>query len=177
MLDIASWKEAILACPKSKIILITAVLIVVIKMVVSKLVDWISRNKPQIFPNKDIPTSIIGNVSTGVVVVNDHEHVPFHIAKYSEDVTIRRSREFYELCNGRRSVRFFSDKSVPMEVINNIVHTAGTSPSGAHTEPWTFAVIKSADVKAKVREIIEKEEEMNYKQRYAFNTSFLRCGD
>ena len=100
------------------------------------------------------------------MVVNDHEHVPFHIAKYSEEVSIQRSRDFYKLCNGRRSVRFFSDKDVPIEVIENIVHTAGTSPSGAHTEPWTFAVIKSADIKAKIREIIEKEEEINYKQRF-----------
>ena len=140
MVDIQSLKEAILAAPKSKLILVTAVLIVVIQFVVKRLVVWISLNKPlrKIFPDKNIPTSTIGNVSGNTVVVNNHEHEAFHIAKYSEDVTIQRSREFYELCNGRRSLRFFSDKSVPMEVINNIVHTAGTSPSGAHTEPWTL---------------------------------------
>lgn len=41
----------------------------------------------------------------------------------------------------------------------------GTAPSGAHTEPWTFVVVTDADVKHKIREIVEEEEEINYKQR------------
>lgn len=43
--------------------------------------------------------------------------------------------------------------------------TAGTAPSGAHTEPWTFVLISSAKTKAEVRKIIEKEEELNYTKR------------
>lgn len=42
---------------------------------------------------------------------------------------------------------------------------AGTGPSGAHTEPWTFCLIESADVKEQIREIIEAEELLNYTQR------------
>ncbi|KAM9679417.1 iodotyrosine deiodinase 1 isoform 3-T3 [Dama dama] len=42
---------------------------------------------------------------------------------------------------------------------------AGTAPSGAHTEPWTFVVVKDPDVKHKIREIIEEEEEINYLKR------------
>lgn len=41
----------------------------------------------------------------------------------------------------------------------------GTAPSGAHTEPWTFVVVEDAEIKHKVREIIEEEEEINYKKR------------
>lgn len=41
----------------------------------------------------------------------------------------------------------------------------GTSPSGAHTEPWTFCVIKSDQIKQEIREIIEAEEYLNYSQR------------
>ncbi|KAI4470551.1 nadph nitroreductase [Holotrichia oblita] len=41
----------------------------------------------------------------------------------------------------------------------------GTAPSGAHTEPWIFAVIESFDIKEKIRAIIEEEEEINYKKR------------
>ena len=41
----------------------------------------------------------------------------------------------------------------------------GTAPSGAHTEPWTFVVVKDPDVKHKIREIIEEEEEINYLKR------------
>lgn len=54
-----------------------------------------------------------------------------------------RSKEFYEFMNTRRTLRFYSDKPVPLEVIQNIVKTAGTAPSGAHTEPWTFVVVSS----------------------------------
>ncbi|KAG8583516.1 hypothetical protein GDO81_008451 [Engystomops pustulosus] len=41
----------------------------------------------------------------------------------------------------------------------------GTSPSGAHTEPWTFVVVEDPEVKHKIREIIEEEEEINYRKR------------
>lgn len=45
------------------------------------------------------------------------------------------------------------------------VSILGTSPSGAHTEPWTFCVIKSDEIKCEIREIIETEEYLNYTQR------------
>lgn len=41
----------------------------------------------------------------------------------------------------------------------------GTSPSGAHTEPWTFVVVQDPHLKHKIREIVEEEEEINYKKR------------
>ncbi|XP_054424953.1 iodotyrosine deiodinase 1 isoform X2 [Pteronotus mesoamericanus] len=41
----------------------------------------------------------------------------------------------------------------------------GTAPSGAHTEPWTFVVVQDPDMKHKIREIIEEEEEINYMKR------------
>merc|ERR1719187_2312856 len=67
--------------------------------------------------------------------------------------------------NKRRSLRFISEKPVPREVIDNIIRTAGTSPSGAHTEPWTYVVVSDPDIKADIRKIIEDEEEINYTQR------------
>ncbi|CAG9802507.1 unnamed protein product [Chironomus riparius] len=73
--------------------------------------------------------------------------------------------EFYNLMNDRRSVRKFSNKAVDMEVIKKCIHAAGTSPSGAHTEPWTFCVVKSDEMKAQIREIVESEEYTNYTQR------------
>ena len=54
---------------------------------------------------------------------------------------IEQSQKFYEQMNGRRTLRFFSDAKIPKKVIENIVLTAGTSPSGAHTEPWTYVVV------------------------------------
>ena len=54
---------------------------------------------------------------------------------------IKRSEEFLKFSNRRRTVREYSNKAVPREVIENIVKAAGTAPSGAHTEPWTFVVV------------------------------------
>ncbi|XP_003224725.2 iodotyrosine deiodinase 1 [Anolis carolinensis] len=95
----------------------------------------------------------------------DIAHTPFSLERYSEEDMIKRSKNFYELLNKRRSVRFISDEPVPREVIDNVIKTAGTSPSGAHTEPWTFVVVKDIEIKHKIREIIEEEEEINYKKR------------
>ncbi|XP_048457392.1 iodotyrosine deiodinase 1 [Rhincodon typus] len=93
------------------------------------------------------------------------QHIPYSPQRYSEDEMIRRANEFYHLMNARRSVRFISEEAVPREVIDNIIRTAGTAPSGAHTEPWTFVVIQDPETKHQIREIIEEEEEINYMKR------------
>lgn len=96
----------------------------------------------------------------------DHvAHVPFSHTRYPEEEMVRRAQAFYELLSKRRSVRFISNEQVPMEVIDNVIKTAGTAPSGAHTEPWTFVVVKDPDMKHQIREIIEEEEEINYMKR------------
>ena len=59
----------------------------------------------------------------------------------SEEEMIDKSKAFLEFIKIRRSVRFYSDKPIPDEVIDNIIEAAGTSPSGAHTEPWTYVVV------------------------------------
>ena len=66
---------------------------------------------------------------------------------------IKRSKDFFELMNKRRSVRFFNNKKVPTEVIDNIIKAAGTSPSGAHTEPWTYVVVSKDVMNQKYRKI------------------------
>ena len=96
---------------------------------------------------------------------SDLEHVPFIHKAFDAEEMIERSEKFYQEMNKRRTLRFYSDKPVPREVINNIIKTAGTAPSGAHTEPWTYVVVESQEIKEQVRDIIEKEEEINYSQR------------
>nr|XP_056709252.1 iodotyrosine deiodinase 1 [Euleptes europaea] len=95
-------------------------------------------------------------------------HVPFMTERYSEEDMVKRSKDFYALLNKRRSVRFISDEPVPREVIDNVIKAAGTAPSGAHTEPWTFVVVQDLEIKHKIREIIEEEEEINYKKRMGY---------
>ncbi|MCF8465228.1 MAG: nitroreductase family protein [Flavobacteriales bacterium] len=85
--------------------------------------------------------------------------------RFSEEETLSRSKEFYEFMDKRRSLRVFSDKPVPKEVIENIIKTASTAPSGAHQQPWTFCAVSSADIKSKIREAAEKEEYENYHGR------------
>nr|CAI5867853.1 unnamed protein product [Callosobruchus analis] len=92
-------------------------------------------------------------------------HIPLNFEKLSKEEALLRSNQFYELMNKRRTVRHFSSKPVPKEVIYNIIKTAGTAPSGAHTQPWTYVVVSSQEMKQNIREIIEDEEETNYKKR------------
>lgn len=78
---------------------------------------------------------------------------------------VEQSQFYYELMNKRRSVREFSDKAVPMEVIENIIKTASSAPSGAHKQPWTFCVVRNPDIKKQIRTAAEKEEYINYNGR------------
>ena len=84
-----------------------------------------------------------------------------------EDETeqINRSREFYDNLTRRRTVREFSDKNVPFEIIEKAILTAGTAPSGANMQPWRFVVIKSPAIKKQIREAAEREERESYKKR------------
>ncbi|XP_034383164.1 iodotyrosine deiodinase 1 [Cyclopterus lumpus] len=95
----------------------------------------------------------------------DHPQVPYSASGYPEETMLERSKDFYTLMNQRRTVRFISPELVPREVINNAILTAGTAPSGAHTEPWTFVVVSDPETKHQIRQIVEKEEEVNYLQR------------
>ena len=91
--------------------------------------------------------------------------IPYNAPSYSEEEMIERSKLFYDEMNQRRSVRFFSKKKVPKEVIENIIKTAGTAPSGAHKEPWTFCVVENAEIRKEIRRLAEEEEYTNYNGR------------
>ena len=71
----------------------------------------------------------------------------------------------YNLANSRRSVRDFSDKPVPREIIENIIRTAGTAPSGANKQPWTFVIVSDSDLKHKNRMAAESEEREFYEHK------------
>lgn len=73
----------------------------------------------------------------------------------------------FEILNDRRSIRHFSSRPVDISVVEKCIHAAGTSPSGAHSEPWTFCLITNEEIKQQVRTIVETEELINYQQRMA----------
>jgi iodotyrosine deiodinase len=82
----------------------------------------------------------------------------------SDDIKLR-SEEFYALMKKRRSIRDFSREPIPAGVLENIILTAGTAPSGANKQPWTFCLITNQEVKRKIRSAAETEEKLNYEQR------------
>ncbi|XP_045515907.1 iodotyrosine deiodinase 1 isoform X1 [Pieris brassicae] len=98
-------------------------------------------------------------------IPEDTLHVPYKPLQMSTKEVIQRSREYYDLMAKRRTVRSFSTEPIPPEVLENIIKTAGTAPSGAHTEPWTFVVVQDPNVKEAIRNIVEEEEDLNYARR------------
>ena len=91
--------------------------------------------------------------------------IPYTRESFDHAEMIRRSEEFYQWMDSRRSLRAFSDKEVPREVIENIIQAASTAPSGAHKQPWTFCAVSDPAMKSKIREAAEKEEYENYHGR------------
>jgi nitroreductase len=77
----------------------------------------------------------------------------------------RRAHEFFELLDRRRTVREYSNRDVPIELIEKAIATAGTAPSGANMQPWRFVVVRDPEVKRKIRIAAEKEEYESYHGR------------
>lgn len=85
--------------------------------------------------------------------------------EYSTDEMRQRVGEFYAEINRRRTVRDFSDRPVPRDIIETALRAANTAPSGANLQPWHFAVVSGADTKRKIREAAEVEEREFYEHR------------
>jgi iodotyrosine deiodinase len=86
-------------------------------------------------------------------------------ARLPGDEALKRSREFLDHIRERRSVRHFSPEAPPRELIENALRAAGSAPSGANQQPWTFVVVSDPEVKAQMRAGAEREEELLYTQR------------
>ena len=90
---------------------------------------------------------------------------PLNFSELSVAEMLNRSQSFYLDIKRRRSVREFSDRSVPIEVIKNCLLAAGTSPSGANLQPWHFVVVSNPETKKEIRMAAEEEERAFYQQR------------
>lgn len=97
--------------------------------------------------------------------IEEHKHVRYQTEELSEFQIEKRALDFYNFLDKRRSVREFSEKPIPREVIENIVKTASTAPSGAHKQPWTFCIVENQDLKSKIRVAAEEEEKISYEGR------------
>lgn len=85
--------------------------------------------------------------------------------RQSEDEMRAHAAAFYEEVRRRRTVRDYSDRPVPRDVIELCLMAAGTAPNGANRQPWHFVVITDARTKSRIREAAEKEEQAFYDGR------------
>jgi len=77
----------------------------------------------------------------------------------------RRAEEFLALVRRRRTVRDFSDRPVPRDVIETCLLAAGTAPNGANRQPWRFVAVADPEIKRKIRLAAEEEERAFYSGR------------
>jgi nitroreductase len=98
--------------------------------------------------------------------MSDYPTVP--LAGYEEypvEVMRQRLQDFYAEVSRRRTVREFSDRPVPRDIIETALRAAGTAPSGANLQPWHFAVVSGPETKRRIREAAEAEEREFYEHR------------
>ncbi len=88
----------------------------------------------------------------------DFEHL-------SPEQMLERSRAVLDESKKRRSVRDFSPEKFPREILENIIMTASSAPSGANKQPWTFCIVEDPKIKSEIRKSAEKEEYENYHGR------------
>ena len=86
-------------------------------------------------------------------------------ARYPVETMLDRAKSFYGFMNSRRTVRDFAPNEIPDDLIRDILLAAGTAPSGANKQPWTFCVVRNPEIKREIRIAAEKEEYDNYHGR------------
>jgi iodotyrosine deiodinase len=88
--------------------------------------------------------------------------VPLIYERVGVDQSLDRAAAFYDEMRRRRTTRHFSADPVQRELIELAIQTAGTAPSGAHLQPWTFVAVSDGDLKSRIREAAEVEERRFY---------------
>jgi len=92
-------------------------------------------------------------------------HEPLAFQAVSEAETLRRVRAFEAMLRRRRTVRDFAPDPVSREVIEAAIRAAGSAPSGANQQPWSFVAIADPAIKARIRAAAEEEERAFYESR------------
>jgi iodotyrosine deiodinase len=97
--------------------------------------------------------------------INGYPFIKYEAPGFSVEEMKDRNKYLLEFMQQRRSVREISDRDIPFEVIENLVKTAATAPSGANKQPWTFCIVRDPGIKKAIREAAEKEEYESYTSR------------
>lgn len=98
-------------------------------------------------------------------IINGFPFVSYTKTHLNEDATINKATSFNSFMQERRTVRDFSSKPISKTVIEQIILTASSAPSGAHKQPWTFCVVSNKDLQQKIRIAAEEEEKLSYQSR------------
>jgi nitroreductase len=88
--------------------------------------------------------------------------VPLEFTRRTVEESRERALAFQTEMSHRRTTRHFSSDTVPRELIEYAVRTAGSAPSGAHQQPWTFVAVSDQTLKARIRAAAEHEEREFY---------------
>jgi nitroreductase len=96
---------------------------------------------------------------------NTFPFIPYTRDTYDEAELRERAKANVKRMNLRRTVRDFSDRPIPKEVINDLIMAGSTAPSGANKQPWTFCAVSNSEIKSKIRAAAEEEEFENYNGR------------
>lgn len=99
------------------------------------------------------------------IEINGFPHVRLAFSQLSEEKMRVNAFSFFEKMNERRTVRAVDSRMVPEEILENIIRTAATAPSGAHKQPWTFCLISDPEIKKQIRIAAEEEERISYTER------------
>ncbi|KAA2266131.1 nitroreductase family protein [Solihabitans fulvus] len=94
-----------------------------------------------------------------------YQPVPYHPARMPVDESLHTAATLRERMMERRTVRAFSTEPVPEQLVVDAIAVAGTAPSGAHQQPWTFVLVTDPEVRAKIRAAAENEEKLSYDGR------------
>lgn len=90
--------------------------------------------------------------------MTEYPFIPLRFSRRPLDESRARGHAFYEEMSRRRTTRHFSSEPVPRELVERAIQTAGTAPSGAHQQPWTFVAVSDPGIKTQIREAAEREE-------------------
>ncbi len=82
--------------------------------------------------------------------------------EFPADEMRERASAFLTEAQRRRTVRDFSDRPVPRDIIEMCILAAGTAPNGAHRQPWRFVVVSAPEIKRAIRAAAEEEEKAFY---------------
>ena len=91
--------------------------------------------------------------------------IPYKPELFDLEEMLQRAKEFEAELDSRRSVRHFSERDVPRELIESAIRTASTAPSGAHRQPWKFVAVSDSALKKLIRARVEQEEKASYAKR------------